>query len=221
MRQLGVFAKYWQPGQAKTRLAVEIGADAAARLAKEMLAVTLQRFADCADRRVLAFSPPEHRTEFALLAGPSWVLEPQSAGDLGTRMQTHFERAFATGAEQVVLIGSDSPLLSTTYLQQAFDLLERAPVVLGPSADGGYYLVGSRQMVPIFDDMPWSTEQLWAQTIARLNARSIDYARLPGWYDIDQIADLHRLRTDLAREQADDLDGLRQAVESALSGLYS
>ncbi len=192
--ELGVFAKFWQPGAVKTRLAASVGNERAAEIYHEFLTTTLARFGHLADRRVIGFTPAERQAEFAQLAGSDWSLRPQADGDLGGRMHTYFEQSFADGVERVVLIGSDSPTLPVEFIEQAFELLAQKQVVLGPTEDGGYYLVGiSGSIRPIFEEIPWSTPDVWKTTVAQLNQHSIDYAELPLWYDIDDEEDLKRL----------------------------
>jgi len=199
VRQLGVFAKFWQPGEVKTRLASRWGAIAASQLYRGFLAATIHRFASLADRRVLAFTPVERRNEFAELAAGRWQLEPQSAGDLGERMRNYFAAAFAGGATHAVLIGSDSPTLPSEFVERAFVLLQTHDVVLGPTDDGGYYLVGAANRVPsIFEGIAWSTPRVWDQTLARIRDAGISHAELPPWYDVDEPADLARLRLEMA-----------------------
>ncbi|HJT35605.1 MAG TPA: TIGR04282 family arsenosugar biosynthesis glycosyltransferase [Pirellulales bacterium] len=215
MRQLGVFAKFWEPGAVKTRLAAAIGGSAAARVHQACVSTLITRFNRTADRRVLCFTPAEREREFAAIAGPAWQLQPQATGDLGRRMRHYFETSFAAGVERAVLIGSDSPTLPITYVEEAFDRLAESPVVLGPSDDGGYYLIGlSRDIPDVFQGIDWSTSEVWRQTIGRLRAAGQSYYELPPWYDVDTGEDLLRLRDELTGPMADDvtLDALRQAI---------
>jgi len=199
-RLLCVFAKHWTPGEVKTRLAETTGRDAAARLSAVFLRTTLSRFWQCGDRRSIAFSPSDRRDEFEPLCSGNWELVPQSDGNLGRRMRNFFAEALRHGAQRVVLIGSDSPTLPAEYVQRAFDLLASRSVVLGPTTDGGYYLIGISGRVPaIFERISWSTPQVWPQTIARLAASRLPYEVLPEWYDVDETADLERLRADVER----------------------
>jgi rSAM/selenodomain-associated transferase 1 len=218
--RLAVFAKYWQPGAVKTRLARGIGAESAAALHRQFLRTLLQRFSAVAAARVLVYSPAERERDFAGLAEgarDSWQLEPQSAGDLGQRMAACFQSAFRQGCERVVLIGSDSPTLPVSWITQAFDELATYPVVLGPSSDGGYYLVGaSRTVPPIFEDIRWGTDAVWDQTLRRLDAAGIPVALLAAWYDVDEVEDLRRLAAELSREAEDDLRELTAVVNAAL-----
>jgi rSAM/selenodomain-associated transferase 1 len=219
--QFGMFAKFWQPGEVKTRLAREIGNEAAARLYRAFIDTLLTRFNDVGDERTLAFSPAERANEFAqLVGGKNWKLRPQGDGDLGTRMGRHFVQAFSAAVERAVLIGSDSPTLPREFVEQAFALLEDNSVVLGPSEDGGYYLIGLAGGVPpIFNEMPWSTPQVWNETLNRLQAARLKFAVLPTWYDVDEAADLRRLAIELtgAVESAAEWPALRRAVHEAES----
>jgi uncharacterized protein len=121
--------------------------------------------------------------------GPLYL--PQRDGDLGDRMRRAFDDAFADGARRVVIIGSDLPDMNAALLRRAFDLLHSHPVVLGPSTDGGYYLLGMRQPRPeLFDDMPWSTERVLDCTLHRLRGSGVTPALLQPLRDVDHASDL-------------------------------
>ncbi len=120
------------------------------------------------------------------------------------------------------MLGSDSPHLPTDLVAQAVSALGTVPVVLGPTAAGGYYLVGaSRSTPPIFADIAWSTSSVYQQTIERLTTSSIPYHTLPEWYDVDHLVDLRRLHADLIERTPRDatLRSLTAAVATALIGL--
>jgi rSAM/selenodomain-associated transferase 1 len=209
-----MFAKYWEPGRAKTRLAATIGDDAAAELARLFLETLLLRFQDVADTRVVAFTPPQRREAFSAIAPAAWQLEPQGEGDLGQRMRRFLDGSLRDGAGRVVLIGSDSPTLEASLIQQAFQRLADHDVVLGPSTDGGYYLIGVADRVPdLFEGIAWSTPRVWDQTVERLERIGCRYATLPLWYDVDQQSDLARLCEDLARRS--DLSATEMALHRA------
>jgi hypothetical protein len=199
VRCFGIFAKYWEPGKVKTRLASGVGADRASQIYRAFVATVSARFAGIADQQTVCYWPADRRQEFAELCGTDWMLIPQASGDLGQRMSLFFEEAFSRGANRVVLIGSDSPTIPREFVERAFTLLEEHDVVLGPTDDGGYYLVGARKRTPaIFEEVSWSTPSVWEQTIARLQAFGLTYAQLPQWYDVDEAADLERLRAELS-----------------------
>lgn len=173
----------------------------------------LGRFARTGDRRLLAFTPAHRRPEFAALAGPRWQTEPQSAGNLGLRIERYFSSAFATGATHVLLMGSDSPTLPEPLVAEAFERLTVADAVLGPTDDGGYYLIGlARQMPGLFDAIAWSTPAVWRQTIERLEALACRYHVLAPWYDIDTLADLARLCAELEGDASEEFSGLRHLI---------
>lgn len=183
---LGLFAKWPQPGAAKTRLAV-LGPDFATAVARAFLLDTIERFSGLDLRRVLAYAPHTAYPDFAAVTQGRFALLPQSDGDLGQRLRAFFDRQLADGADAVVCIGADSPTLPLHYIQQAFTALdEGADVVLGPATDGGYYLLGCGQRVPpIFDGISWGSCRVLSETVARLSDATWRLALLPAWYDVD------------------------------------
>lgn len=220
MDQLAMFAKYWEPGRVKTRLAASIGAPAASRLYRRFVLTLVQRFADVGQRRVLAYTPAERRPEFETIATDRWRLAAQAGGDLGQRMQAYFADAFRGGATRVVLIGSDSPNLPVAVVNEAFQRLAQVSVVLGPAEDGGYYLVGAVGCIPpIFAGIRWSSPQVWPQTVDRLRAAGCAYGVLPPWYDVDDLTSLRRMLRDLTRQAPSDgpLGELREEVSRIIA----
>jgi rSAM/selenodomain-associated transferase 1 len=122
----------------------------------------------------------------------------QSEGDLGVRMQNIFSALFAKEYKNVVLIGADLPPVPLDYFAQAYDYLDgpEPRVVLGPSRDGGYYLVGlNRPMPALFENMTWSHDQVFTQTVTKLADLGIETRQLPIWFDIDTPDDLQILMT--------------------------
>jgi rSAM/selenodomain-associated transferase 1 len=188
-RVLGLFAKWPAPGAAKTRLAAGDPAFGA-RVARAFLLDSLDRFATVDAARVLVFAPPEVRAEFAAVAGGRFDLEPQAAGDLGGRLSAFFARSLSAGAGAVVALGSDSPTLPPELVERAFRDLESADVVVGPAADGGYYLIGcGRRLPPVFEGIDWGSSRVLHQTVARLADPGWRLAVLPPWYDVDTPQD--------------------------------
>jgi rSAM/selenodomain-associated transferase 1 len=198
-RVLGLFAKQPSLGQVKTRLAAACTADAAVRIAEAFLTDTVARLANIAARRVLAFSPPTAQDYFAGLTQDHFSLTPQTEGDLGRRMSTFFAEQFQAGAESVVLVGTDSPTLPLALIEQAFQELLTANLVLGPATDGGYYLIGCAARVPpIFEGVAWSSNQVLIQTVERLQDPAWRLAVLPPWYDVDTLDDWRMLQGHVA-----------------------
>ena len=198
MHQFGIFAKYWRPGSVKTRLAATVGPALAAEFHRACLVLLLDRLHNVAGRRVLAVWPPEDVHEFQSYALTHWELAEQAPGDLGTKMSAYFDVAFANGATKVVLVGSDSPTVSGEDVLRAYQALDQNDVVLGPTSDGGYYLVGCRaKTAPIFDGVAWSTPEVWQQTLTALRSANCSWHELPGGFDVDEIDDVRQLRDQL------------------------
>jgi rSAM/selenodomain-associated transferase 1 len=200
---LAVFAKYWEPGEVKTRLGATIGAPAAAAIHREFLREILHLFCDTADVRTLVFWPPERKAEFQEFVPSQWGLSCQSIGDLGSKLSTFMKSRFSAMRERVVVIGADSPDLPRDFLGEAFERLREHRVVLGPSLDGGYYLVGQNSYLPIFDDIAWSTDSVFSQTVDILRRRGIDHSVLKPWEDVDNLPSLLSLQRRLGENAAD------------------
>jgi rSAM/selenodomain-associated transferase 1 len=150
--------------------------------------------------RVVAFTPPEAGETMAGLVPAGFRLVAQHGADLGTRLIRLLGGLLEDGHPVALAMDSDSPTLPMAYVTQAAQLLEagRADVVVGPSDDGGYYLIGVRQLRPaLFEGIPWSTAEVRATTLARARALDLSVRLLPPWFDVDTEADLHRLRRQL------------------------
>lgn len=191
-----VFAKTPQPGAVKTRLAQTIGSDTAAMLYRQLLRFTMLRVDHAALAPVqLQVTPSvEHPLFDALAAQGIEVIEQQGA-DLGQRMSNALQAALVH-SEFAVLIGTDCPALSVGYLERACrSLLDGAEVVLGPAEDGGYVLIGMRQYhKELFEQVPWSTDQVLAVTRERLATLGCRAVELDTLWDLDRPEDLLRWR---------------------------
>ncbi len=208
LNHLGLFAKYWEAGQVKTRLGRSIGVEAASELYLAFVKHLLQQLADTANYRTLCFWPPSRQMDFQQLltqlgmGRQRWRLQAQADGDLGQRMKSFFDQSFAVVAEDqppsaarhTVLIGSDSPDIPRQFVNDAFDWLENCDVVIGPCRDGGYYLIGMRhETQSIFDGIPWSSAAVLTETCRLLDELPVSYRLLPVWDDVDELADLRAL----------------------------
>jgi rSAM/selenodomain-associated transferase 1 len=218
---LGLFAKWPAPGAVKTRLAGPTSPEWAARVARAFLGDTLERLAAVPVRRVLAFDPPETGPAFAALAGAGFETVPQPAGDLGQRLAGFLNQQLQGGADAVVVVGADSPTLPPEHIAQAFQALEQADLVLGPTTDGGYYLLGcGRRLPPVFAGIDWSSNRVLAQTVACLADPSWRLALLPPWYDVDTVDDWVMLRGHLAALRRAGLDPGVPRTEALTQGDY-
>ena len=198
---LVVMAKAPLAGQVKTRLVPTLSPEQAAQFARALLADQLNhvRQIEHADL-YLAFAPEGARGPMEALAPPLFRLFPQEGVDLGARMQAGFEKLFHTGHRRVILIGGDLPPVPLVYFEQAYAYLDASDprVVLGPSRDGGYYLVGLNWPLPeMFENMTWSHDGVLAQTLAKLAQLKITHHLLSSWFDVDTAEDLRALRNAL------------------------
>jgi rSAM/selenodomain-associated transferase 1 len=202
---LAVFAKYWAPGEAKTRLAATFGRRAAARLARAFLKATLDRLAAIKATRHLVVAPKSSQRAFERIARGRYHVSLQSTGLLGERLQGWFESRLSNGATRVVVLGADSPDLPLEYVTAAFDELEHSQAVIGPAHDGGYYLLGLRdQVLPLFDCIDWGTSAVFDQTLERLQSLHANFAVLPSWHDVDTPDDLFLLSRHLSTRSSAD-----------------
>lgn len=200
---LAVFAKYWELGQAKTRLGRTIGHLRACDLQREFLGTILRRFSGAAQRQTVVYWPPERHADFRSAAPLGWDLCPQISGNLGEKMSHFLHEQFAATRQRIVLIGADSPDLPTAHIPQAFDLLESVPVVVGPAQDGGYYLLGMNRWVSVFEGITWSSRDVLRNTLANVARQDLEYRLLDVWDDIDTQADLDRLGSRLRESPSD------------------
>jgi rSAM/selenodomain-associated transferase 1 len=199
-------AKAPLPGQVKTRLCPPLSPDEAADLYRCFLLDKIQQVRALERARpVIAYAPEDAGQIFGAMA-PDLELLPQRGADLGVRLTGILERLLQSGHDGAVAIDSDTPTLPVRLLQQAVDRLADDPeldVVLGPTEDGGYYLIGLKAPQPVlFTDMPWSTADVLPETMRRAETRSLRLAQLRPWYDVDTPDDLNRLRAELARTEA-------------------
>lgn len=206
MRQAFVMmAKAPRPGDVKTRLCPPLSLAAAAALYRGFLLDTAAKIATLRPvQPVISYAPASERAFFASIV-PDWRHLPQSGRDLGDRMHHCFTHLLSHGYDHVLLTGSDLPTLPLCVFQLAVQLAAspRADVILGPSEDGGYYLIGLRTPCPgLFEAMTWSTPDVLAETVRRAADLGLRIAYLPTWYDIDTPADLTRLQTALTRPYA-------------------
>jgi len=214
-RTLLVFLKRPDPGAVKTRLIPALGAEDASRLyraiAEEEVRRTTPRSGEY--QRLFCYTPADAQEPMqAWFPGEKWLA--QSSGDLGARMATAFEEAFARGAARVAIIGSDVPWVSRAHVREAFRALDDHDLAVGPARDGGYYLLAmSRPHLELFEGIAWSTASVLADTFQKVSALGLETRVLQTLSDIDTLEDVRdewpQLRPLLS-------DSLARAVERAL-----
>ena len=171
---------------------------------------------------VLCFTPEGSEEAFEEVEREGCLMMAQRGADLGERIVNCLDDLFQRGYARVVVIGADSPALPADYVVDAFDeLTDARTVAIGPTLDGGYYLIGLAGPAPeIFRDIPWSTEGVLEETRARIAAAGMKMVELPEFIDIDTPADLELLAEvlaedpDLAPRTRRNLRQLRRAARS-------
>ncbi|UOG76881.1 TIGR04282 family arsenosugar biosynthesis glycosyltransferase [Hymenobacter tibetensis] len=188
-----IFARHPELGRVKTRLAAGIGAEAALAVYAELLRHTFEVTAHIPAHKTLWLA--ETPITSAAHTWPDYEQLVQFPGNLGQKMQAAFARAFAAGATAVLIIGTDCPGLTEEVLQQAYTALATHDVVIGPAEDGGYYLLGMRELYEdLFADKSWSTESVLMHTLADADRLGLRVAQLPTLRDVDDIDDLRAWR---------------------------
>lgn len=218
-RVLIVVAKEPRPGRTKTRMVPPLSHEQAADLYRCLLSDTLQVMQRVNGvQHVLAYAPPEAEPFFRRFVPPGFALIAQHGQNLGERLDHVLRAHLESGYGQVVVMNSDSPTLQPNYLQQAFEHLDRAEVdvVLGPTEDGGYYLIGLKRPCAALFDVEMSTPTVLQETLELARAQGLTCACLPAWYDIDNRQDLERLRRELAAQPHDVAPSTRRLLLSRL-----
>jgi rSAM/selenodomain-associated transferase 1 len=193
-----IMAKAPRPGEVKTRLCPPLSRQQAATLYRCFLLDKIAQVDSLhGSAPALSYGPPDSRAFFQDFAPPHFLLVPQLGADLGGRLLSTFIQLFRQGFEQVLAIDSDTPTLPTAYLQHALEAIAQPEndVVLGPTEDGGYYLIGLRRAHrELFEDMPWSTPQVLGETLRRAEAQRLHAVCIEAWFDVDTPDDLQRLQ---------------------------
>jgi rSAM/selenodomain-associated transferase 1 len=201
---LYLVAKAPRPGVSKTRLCPPLHPVQASRLAEAFLldALALVQRARC-HARVICRDPAERIALEQVVAGVATVHVQEGAG-LGDALESAFRQGLSEGFAAVGVLAADSPTLPIEPLHEAFAALDRGTdVALGPSDDGGYYLLAARALhLPLFRDIAWSTSSVAQVTLARCRQARLHTHLLRAWYDVDDAASLARLRVDLAQTPA-------------------
>ncbi len=194
---LVLMAKAPEPGKVKTRLTPPFSPNEAAEIYRCLLLDQIENVnAFIGADRFLNFASDEAASLFRQMVPENFVCFPQRGNDLGERMSGAFEELWIKGYKKILLIGGDLPALPLRFLEHACEILEDPgkEVVLGPSRDGGYYLVGMNRPLPqIFQRMSWSHSNVLDETIKKLASLGICPKILSTWFDIDTLDDLRYL----------------------------
>ena len=214
---LYIAAKAPRCGLAKTRLACAIGDIAAVALYRAFLHDLAARFSILTAPWTLGWyiTPDDAWPELAPLVdlhSPSPKVLTQGCGDWTARQRALFRGAAQRGEDKLILIASDSPQIGLETISAALDQLDRHDVVLGPTYDGGYYLIGMRGDHDVLHNIAMSTASVCDEIVARTHQLGLRSALLEPTFDIDEAADLAHLRRIVAARP--DLRATRAALEA-------
>jgi rSAM/selenodomain-associated transferase 2/rSAM/selenodomain-associated transferase 1 len=193
--RLILFGRYPVPGHTKTRLIPALGPTRAADLQRYLTEKTLKtaRASACREgMEVEACFEGGSEIQLRRWLGSAIFLSRQGSGDLGERMEAALHNAFLGGCRKAILLGTDIPGVSARALQEAFRRLDTADLVLGPSTDGGYWLIGLKKPGPadVFRDMAWGRRDVLEKTIARAKEHGMSVHLLDPLTDIDTVEEL-------------------------------
>jgi uncharacterized protein len=205
---LVLMAKAPRVGEVKTRLLGALDPEEARRLYVAFLSDTFALMEDVRDERegltlALCYTPEGEEEAFEEVEREGSLMVPQRGENLGERLTNCFADLFALGFESVVVVGADSPTLPGEYVFDAFECFETDDdVVIGPSEDGGYYLVGMRKLHErIFEDVPWGDNRVLDVTVERVKEAELNLVLLPEWRDVDTTEDFERLKLELGADK--------------------
>lgn len=223
-----VFAKNPIPNAVKTRLVPPFSPEQAATLYTAFLTDWCETLAELSNvDLVIAYTPADAQPDLQTLIGDDAIYIRQVGMDLGKRLTSATQWAAEHGYTKILLVGSDSPTLPISYISQALTLLDSRNSVIGPSTDGGYYLIGfsvetlATTVPHVFEEIAWSTAEVFQQTVRRIHSVEATLGLLPPWYDIDTAEDLAFLHAHIAamRLAGDTVQAVR--TESLLAKLFS
>jgi uncharacterized protein len=182
--------------EGKSRLIRDLGTHDGAGLRLALLRDTLESVSALATEKAVLYTPPDRDAEIRAVTPFQAVFLPQRGSTLGERMREGARDLLTAGFDAAVLIGSDLPTLPPEHVSSALGVLTRGGevLVLGPTDDGGYYLIGLTQSRPeFFDHIPWGTPLVLQRTREAAEALGIPVETMPLWYDVDSASDLRRV----------------------------
>jgi rSAM/selenodomain-associated transferase 1 len=220
---LGIVCKAPQPGRAKTRLAAAIGSEAAASFSECFLrdvAASIAAVPETLRRQGYGiYAPAGAESELRRILPVSFQLLLQADADFGNVLFGAARHLIEAGHDCAVLINGDSPTLPPRLLVAAVAAIRQPGdrVVLGPAADGGYYLIAIKSAHRhLFDGIPWGTSAVTAQTLAHAREINLEAECLPEWYDVDDAESFSWLRDELGGRSVRFKNGWRADATRAL-----
>lgn len=191
-----LFTKFPQKGLVKSRISTHLDETKTVTLYKCFVSDTLQLVNQLEDNIIICYTPADSLQDFKSWLGSQYHYLLQKGETLGQRISNSFQYAFTQNYRYVIALGTDSPDLPAHYIHEGFHHLANGNVVIGPSTDGGYYLIGlnKENFSPLlFENITWSTPNVFHQTLERVKDEKLQSHVLPVWYDIDTLKDLYDL----------------------------
>jgi rSAM/selenodomain-associated transferase 1 len=188
-----LLVKYPTEGQVKSRLARQLSGNLVVALYRNFVIDILSTLTRSGIPFLILFHPMDGRKKFESWLGPHFEYLPQRGNTLGERLKNGFAHAFASGCRNAIALASDVPDVPVEVLHEACAALGKSEVVIGPSPDGGYYLLGFRRSTftpEAFDDIPWGQSAAFRETMKRVRNVKRSVHLLPQWRDIDTLEDL-------------------------------
>lgn len=189
LKALALIFRVPELGQVKSRLASEIGVERAFFYYNKMLYETLEKLMGYKEADIIGFyKGSKEKVNFNI------DLVQQKGENLGEIILESISELLDRGYQKVIVVGSDSPDLPTNFISEAFDMLGSSDIVIGPSEDGGFYLLGCKTKIDsaIFYDIKWGSSSVLKSLKENLQLANIKYSELPIWYDVDDLNSLNR-----------------------------
>ena len=188
-----IFTKNPEAGKVKTRLAATLGNEAALSVYVQLLSYTVSITNYLPVDKFVFYS--NHILQEDIWNNKHFFKQVQAGSDLGERMKNALDVTFQDGYDKIVIIGTDCPDLNAGIIMNAFAYLNSHDVVIGPAEDGGYYLLGMKQLYSeLFENIIWSTNTVLNETQMKCTALQLNYYLLPVLKDIDEEKDLVHLQ---------------------------
>ncbi len=189
-----IFTRYPEFGKVKTRLAASVGNESAYNIHKLLAEHTIRECLKLDENEYTLFVFYLNEGEEKLWR--DWLdirflIYSQLGADLGEKMANAFESVFTLGFEKIILIGTDIPDISETILTKSFKVLDKNEIVIGPSKDGGYYLIGmNKYFNKVFEGINWGNDSVFKNTIEKIELNNLNFETIDKLNDIDVIEDL-------------------------------
>ncbi|UCE54812.1 MAG: TIGR04283 family arsenosugar biosynthesis glycosyltransferase [Desulfobacterales bacterium] len=198
--RLIIFTRYPEPGKTKTRLIPVLGEQGAAKLQRQMTEHLISKVRNLLKFRSLTIEIRYEEGNKSLMQnwlGPEFSYYPQQEGDIGQRMCFALDDAFQSGTKAAIIIGTDIPGITIDSLKNAFEKLKTNDLIFGPASDGGYYLIGIKEVSwseanpQLFSGINWGTAEVLNQTLHLADKLGLGYSLLETLDDVDQPEDLY------------------------------